>query len=148
MPADSGRISHWDLLLEPPTGFGDTLLTFASPTPPEAWVTATIVQQLPDHRHLYLDYEGPVSGNRGNVSRVLSGTIQWKEFSSKSLIASVLSSGVPAPVYIFMEQGILRLTKLIGHPGDGSQWELEFQTATVSEPSTVPDLRGSQISEA
>lgn len=35
------------------------------------WLTA---QTLPDHRLMYLDYEGPISGNRGTVSRLTSGT--------------------------------------------------------------------------
>ena len=125
MSADSGRILHWDLLLEKPTGFGEKLLTFAAPTPPEEWGNATVVQQLPDHRPLYLDYEGPVSGSRGSVMRVLSGTIQWREFSAKSLIAAVQSSGIPAlENKVHIEQGELRLRKLTDHPNDGSQWEL------------------------
>lgn len=31
-------------------------------------------RSLPPHRIAYLDYEGPVSGDRGTVRRVLSGT--------------------------------------------------------------------------
>ena len=31
------------------------------------------LERLPDHRRHYLDYEGPVSGNRGHVRRVASG---------------------------------------------------------------------------
>ena len=31
----------------------------------------------PDHRKFYLDYEGPVSNDRGNVSRWDAGTLQW-----------------------------------------------------------------------
>jgi len=29
---------------------------------------------LPDHRRIYLDYEGPISGNRGHVRRIAAGT--------------------------------------------------------------------------
>ncbi len=32
-----------------------------------------------DHRSLYLDYEGPVSGGRGVVSRWDGGTFEWVE---------------------------------------------------------------------
>jgi hypothetical protein len=32
-----------------------------------------------DHRLLYLDYEGPVSGNRGRVVRWDHGTFSWQE---------------------------------------------------------------------
>ena len=30
-------------------------------------------ERLPDHRRKYLDYEGPISSNRGFVSRVAAG---------------------------------------------------------------------------
>lgn len=33
-------------------------------------------ERLPDHRVDYLDYEGPVSQNRGNVRRLLGGTVE------------------------------------------------------------------------
>lgn len=32
-----------------------------------------------DHRPLYLDYEGPVSGDRGAVTRRDAGTFEWVE---------------------------------------------------------------------
>jgi len=32
-----------------------------------------VLQQLPDHRRDYLDYEGPISGGRGVVRRVETG---------------------------------------------------------------------------
>ncbi len=32
-----------------------------------------------DHRVLYLDYEGPVSGSRGTVTRYDAGTCDWLE---------------------------------------------------------------------
>ncbi len=62
-PPGYPRPDHWDLLLEQSTG----LWTWALPTPPERGPARA--QRLPDHRLLYLDYEGPVSGNRGTVSR-------------------------------------------------------------------------------
>jgi hypothetical protein len=34
------------------------------------------LERLPDHRPLYLDYEGPVSGNRGSVRREAAGTVR------------------------------------------------------------------------
>ena len=41
-----------------------------------------IAERLPDHRLAYLEYEGPISGNRGHVQRVASGTyevVSWSE---------------------------------------------------------------------
>jgi hypothetical protein len=59
---------HWDLLLE----FGDVLRSWRLRTPvvTQQWIHA---ESLPDHRCVYLDYEGPVSGNRGYVKRCYAG---------------------------------------------------------------------------
>ncbi len=37
------------------------------------WIDA---ERLPDHRMMYLDYEGPVSRDRGTVKRLTGGTYQ------------------------------------------------------------------------
>ena len=125
LPADSVRSSHWDLLLEKPNGLDEALLTFAATTPPEEWGNATVVQQLPDHRAVYLDYDGPVSGNRGIVCRVVNGTLQWKEFSTKRLIATVQFSGTPdLSDKVHVVKSELRLRKLTDQLGNCSQWEL------------------------
>jgi hypothetical protein len=60
---------HWDLMLEA----GESLRTWALPQPPEPHVELAC-RALPDHRLAYLDYEGPVSGNRGSVTRWDQGT--------------------------------------------------------------------------
>jgi hypothetical protein len=59
---------HWDLMLD----VGESLRSWRLGAIPEPGVTTTCVS-TPDHRRAYLDYEGPVSGNRGSVKRVLSG---------------------------------------------------------------------------
>ena len=59
---------HYDLMLE-----RDAILrTWSLPTP-LAEDRAILANALPDHRMAYLDYEGPVSRERGNVSRVAQG---------------------------------------------------------------------------
>lgn len=59
---------HWDLMLES----GDVLKTWRLPAPPPDGPTTSLA--LGDHRMDYLDYEGPVSGNRGSVKRWDRGT--------------------------------------------------------------------------
>jgi hypothetical protein len=69
LPADSPRSSHWDVMFET----DGTLRTWAiegmpdtrDPQPAEA---------LADHRLEYLTYEGPISGERGWVTRWDAGT--------------------------------------------------------------------------
>lgn len=36
--------------------------------------SATIIERTPDHRREYLDFEGPVSENRGEVQRIAEGS--------------------------------------------------------------------------
>lgn len=62
---------HWDLMLEA----GDVLRTWAidRALAPGADLPA---RRLPDHRLAYLDYEGPVSGDRGTVRRVDQGSYE------------------------------------------------------------------------
>ena len=40
---------------------------------PDRWLAA---EAIPDHRLMYLDYEGPVSGNRGYVTRLTAGAFE------------------------------------------------------------------------
>ncbi len=61
---DSPRGLHWDLLLET----AGLLCTWAIPWPPDT-PDDLPAQKLPDHRRIYLEYEGPISGNRGTVTR-------------------------------------------------------------------------------
>ena len=75
----SGRGSHWDLMIA--TDDDGLLRTWALDELPDltrsdAFLIAA--RSLPDHRRDYLEYEGPVSGNRGSVSRVAAGTATWK----------------------------------------------------------------------
>lgn len=64
---------HWDLCLDQ----GQTLATWqlienpATLTAPNRPAPARRIQ---DHRRFYLDYEGPVSADRGHVVRVDRGT--------------------------------------------------------------------------
>jgi hypothetical protein len=57
-------VPHWDLFLEQ----GEVLRAWRLEVlpAPEQEIAA---EAIADHRRLYLDYEGPVSGGRGSVSR-------------------------------------------------------------------------------
>lgn len=59
-------VLHWDLLVE--YSPDEKLKTWRLEDPPKdgEFISA---EALPDHRRLYLDYEGPVSGDRGQVRR-------------------------------------------------------------------------------
>lgn len=91
---------HWDLLLErPDTDAEHRLATWSLLRLPSAWsqtrgvVDATChetadgvsAEALPDHRAVYLDYEASVSGDRGAVTRLASGPIEWLEATADTV---------------------------------------------------------------
>ncbi len=65
---------HWDFLVEDD---GNTLRTWAIDEPIAEGITLP-VRSLPDHRRIYLDHEGAVSGDRGTVRR-WDGGRAWVE---------------------------------------------------------------------
>jgi hypothetical protein len=71
---------HYDLMVE--SARGASLTTWRCSNWPI--VAGDILTQIGDHRREYLDYEGPVSGNRGEVRRVAKGDCTI--FSSKSQV--------------------------------------------------------------
>jgi hypothetical protein len=63
---------HWDLMLET----GPVLRSWRLAAPPQPGAAIPASPSF-GHRLLYLDYEGPVSGNRGRVVRWDAGTFTW-----------------------------------------------------------------------
>lgn len=69
--------AHWDLMLD----LGEALATWQLARDPASLADPTSTDAIPacriaDHRRAYLDYEGPVSGHRGSVTRVEKGTYE------------------------------------------------------------------------
>jgi len=79
---------HWDLMLE-----SDQVLTTWS-LPPHSLPLESFrsrARRLPDHRIAYLDYEGPVDGNRGTVRRIDTGTYDILETNRFAFDGNVFS---------------------------------------------------------
>ena len=79
--AGSTRPLHWDLMLEQP----ETLWTWALSEHPAAG-RQIAAEHLADHRKLYLEFEGPLSGDRGIVSRWDQGDFSWVEQTTNTLV--------------------------------------------------------------
>jgi len=98
---------HWDLMLEA----GSILRTWRLEAPLSHGqpIAATAVF---DHRLLYLDYEGPISGGRGQVVRRERGTFTGQVQG-------------PGPIVVRLQGehlcGVLRLG-----PIEGENWRAEF----------------------
>src|SRR5438876_7099275 len=75
---------HWDFMLEA----GDVLRTWRLASPPRAGQIISATATF-DHRRLYLDFEGPISGNRGSVRRWDGGTFEWEADTAKEVSVCV-----------------------------------------------------------
>jgi hypothetical protein len=115
LPPGDVRGLHWDLMLES----GEALRTWALDVEP--WSSPeTAAQELPDHRLAYLDYEGPVSGNRGSVTRWDAGEYRL-EHATPDEIKLVLRGA--------RLNGSLALER---HSGESHSWRVSFFAAPTS----------------
>jgi hypothetical protein len=80
----SDRELHWDLMLEDES----CLRTWSLDSEPRAGSSIAAIE-LPDHRKDYLDYEGPVSNERGFVTRFDRGTYSVIRESSSELVIEI-----------------------------------------------------------
>ena len=71
---------HFDFMIE----MNGTLKTWTLPQPPISGVEMR-AEALPDHRLAYLDYEGPISGDRGSVTRWDRGMYEVEYHSESEL---------------------------------------------------------------
>ena len=99
---------HWDLMLQ----VGEVLWTWRLDAMPDPSAPGHAVR-IADHRPLYLDYEGPVSGGRGAVKRVAGGEFDWVEDSPNRLAIRLKGKGLSG-----------RLTLEKGH---GEEWNAFFR---------------------
>ncbi len=105
---------HFDLLLER----DDALRTFRLKAPD--FQSAQEAVPAPDHRTLYLDYEGPVSGGRGRVRIVESGHYEADEWAEDRIQVAVFGRRIRTR---------LRLTRGAG----GEPWTVVDVTQEVRQ---------------
>lgn len=129
-----GRELHWDLMLEE----GDVLRTWALENEPGPGAMSCEAERLPDHRSLYLDYEGEVSGGRGTVTRLDAGVYTPEQNDDRRVVVK-------------LDGGRLRGTVTLAGSGDDNQrWRFLFVPegtaasglsvdSTVGEPSDPRD---------
>lgn len=110
-PPELGKPSHWDLMLED----DGVLLTWSLPELPTPDGLAAFSTRLDDHRLAYLDYEGPLSDERGSVSRVDAGEFRWVERADLKLVAFLEGSQL---------QGRLTMQQ-----AGGASWRLSLEAA-------------------
>ena len=106
---------HWDLLLEA----GTVAQTWRLAEPPRTGARFE-AERIFDHRLLYLDYEGPISGSRGFVVRWDRGTLTWQLQEEKCVVAHLEGGRL---------RGLLRLEQR-----EGTIWEGYLEGEAPSVP--------------
>jgi hypothetical protein len=102
-PAPAGRDVHWDLLIEAP---GRELLpTWRLAHNPVTTSGEIPAERLKDHRRLYLDYEGEISGGRGRVRRVDRGLATVERLDADTLVVALEGSVLRGRFEITCETG-------------------------------------------
>jgi DNA polymerase Ligase (LigD) len=86
---------HWDFLLEA----GAVLRAWRLLAQPEH-NRIIVAEPLPDHRPLYLDYEGPVADDRGRVTRWDGGIFEWLLNESNELRVTLTGERIAGTVTI------------------------------------------------
>ena len=89
---------HWDFMLQ----HGDALRTWALEGPPDA-PRPIAAKPLADHRLAYLDYEGPLSGDRGSVSRWDAGTYELVEETPEAVQVRLLGQRLEGAFELVLE---------------------------------------------
>jgi hypothetical protein len=97
---------HWDLLCEE----GNSLKAWEFSQP--IAISPQRITALPPHRTFYLQYEGPISGERGSVRQIASGDYELLEDSPNAWTVRLSSSSL---------DGVLRLKRL------SDNWEANFE---------------------
>jgi len=114
---DGPRGLHWDLLLET----GPALTAWALAQSPDT-PGAIDAESLADHRIEYLDYEGPVSGQRGSVTRWDAGSYELVNQSERQLV-------------FLLEGRRLHGTATLSRAGnDPRRWLFEIHTTRSDAP--------------
>jgi hypothetical protein len=94
---------------------GAVLRTWRLAAPPHCG-EATVAAAVPDHRLHYLDYEGPISGERGRVVRRDRGTFTGQVQGESPIVVHLQGEHL---------HGVLRLERIEGDSWRASMMESE-----------------------
>lgn len=111
-------ILHWDFMLD----IGGVLRSWRLSATP--CTGEMIAEQLADHRQAYLDYEGPVSGDRGAVKRWDRGTYRLEADASDSLDMDIVGEKI---------QGRVRMTRVAA-----TSWRVTWILDRLTTPPAPP----------
>ena len=108
---------HYDFMVEQ----GGVLWTWQLDLPPDRWrIGPVAARRIGDHRLAYLDYEGPISGNRGRCRIVARGRCRVVQVE-------------PGAVRLELSEGAMAGTaELVRTAPDSTLWELRVLCGPAS----------------
>jgi hypothetical protein len=112
----SSSAVHWDFLIEIPDQA--RLAAWRLAENPVGRTEAVAAERIADHRRVYLDYEGPISGDRGSVRRVDRGDSVSHAYTQDRLVAELRGTGLC---------GVYELVSV-----DAGQWHFRRARSTPS----------------
>ncbi len=115
-PPGYTRATHYDLMLE----WDASLRTWAIEQPPSR-SPVQLAEQLADHRLAYLEYEGPVSNGRGEVTRWDEGDYELTTSDELQLVVELCGQRL---------QGTLQLSR---RTSQEQAWQLHWNASPGSE---------------
>ncbi len=107
---------HWDFMMEAE----GALWTWALSQDPREY-SISGARRLPDHREVYLEYEGPLTDHRGTVWRVDWGRYTWLTRQDALVVVQLHGR---------LFHGTAALTR---DPGTLDGWHWEFTTVVSGE---------------
>jgi DNA polymerase Ligase (LigD) len=108
---------HLDLMLEA----DGVLWSWRLDTPPHVG-TRQMAERIGDHRTRYLDYEGPVSGGRGQVVRHDRGIFEWIERQQRQLVVRLEGEKLRGVLELREENAPMWTVSLAGVAGSSFLW--------------------------
>jgi len=112
-----GEASHYDWLLEDPDRAGELHSLWAARVsePPDQWARLARWKLTPlqPHRGIYLNYEGPISGDRGSVQRVDEGTFEPVEWNSGELVIDLSLNSLSGRVRLITSDPVSACAELM-----------------------------------
>jgi hypothetical protein len=114
LPEGQPRASHWDLMFEA----GSVLRTWAIDQDLLS-VGDQTAEALADHRRAYLDYEGPVSGDRGTVTRWDRGEFAIERDEPRRFVARLAGQKLQGRLTLVSDQA-------------GHSWRVSFTAEPTS----------------
>jgi len=115
---------HWDLMIE----HDETLWTWALAEQPQAGASIS-GELLADHRKAYLEYEGPLSRDRGSVARWDAGEFQWVKQSQTVLVVRLIGQRFKGTVQLEQRQPEVSGPRTDGRGRvAGQRWTVSFSS--------------------